>query len=172
MNVCTIIELKEGEAVVCVVKNHWIVELHRAMFAFLLIATPLFFARPLFGIARWGVPLFVLSICAGVLYAARALYVWYWNGFIVTTHRVIDVDQRGFLNRTVSQAMYDKLQDVSYSIKGVSGMVFHYGTVDLQTSGGAVALAQPNVCNPKEVHHLITMTMAAYLARNNASPRT
>ncbi len=167
MNVAEVIELKEGEEVLCVVKNHWIVELHRAAFAFFLIATPFFFARPLFRIDTWGIIIFVCSICAGIAYAIRAYYVWNWNGFIITTHRVVDVDQRGFLNRTVSQAMYDKLQDVSYAVKGVWGMIFHYGIVELQTSGGAVSLEQPNVCNPKEVHHLITTTMAAYLTRAN-----
>jgi membrane protein YdbS with pleckstrin-like domain len=171
MNVAKIVKLKDDERVLRVVRNHWIVYLPGWAGGFLLMATAFFLMMPLFTSGTGGVVAFALLNAIGLLVAVRTLVVWHWNAFVVTSHRVVDVDQRGFFSRTVSEATYDKVQDVSYAIKGVLGTLLRYGTVELQTAGTSVNLELPHVHDPKDVHHLITESMSALRERSNGGAR-
>ncbi len=171
MNVGRVIKLKDDEKVLRVVRNHWITYAFRWVLAFLFIAAPFFFMLPLFSLGAGGLAAFAASALVGLALGVRTFVLWFWNAFIVTSHRVVDIDQRGFFDRTVSEAVYDKIQDVSYSIKGIWGTIFRFGVVELQTAGASANLALPHVAEPKDVHHLITETMAAYLNRANGGAR-
>lgn len=162
MNIESVIKLKDDEKVLRVVRGYWLVQMPRAALAFLLFALPFFFVFPLFSRGRWGIGVFAFSVLVGTLYALRLLYLWFWNAFLVTNHRVIDVDQRGLFSRTVSEATYDKIQDVSFTVNGVWGTMFGFGKLDLQTAGSSTNLELAHVREPKEIHHLITETMGAF----------
>ncbi len=162
MNIENVIKLKDDEKVLRIVRGYWLVQTPRALLAFSAVAVPFFLMYPLFSAGRWGVAGFVVSVFAGTVYALRLLYLWFWNAFLVTNHRVIDVDQRGFFSRTVSEATYDKIQDVSFTVHGVWGTMFGFGKLDLQTAGSSANLELAHVKDPKEMHHLITETMGAF----------
>jgi membrane protein YdbS with pleckstrin-like domain len=161
MNVSKIITMKDGERVLRVVRNHWFAYGFKALQALLLIGLAFFLMYPLFARGIWGIALFVALNAVGIWIALRVLVIWYWNGFIVTTMRIVDVDQRGFFSRTVSEAPFDKIQDVSYRITGLLGL-FNVGTVELQTAGASATLDLLRVHDPKNVHHLITETMSVF----------
>ncbi|MDD5252215.1 MAG: PH domain-containing protein [Patescibacteria group bacterium] len=166
MNVTDSIRLKEGEEVVAVVRRTPIVHLPRLAAALLLISAPFFFMVPLFGMRwRWlGVTVFAASIALGLYLALRGFVIWFWNAFIITTRRIVDVDQRGLFERAVSEATYDKVQDVSYHVKGVWQMLLGYGTLFVQTAGAQATLELDGVRRPKDIHHVISETMAKNLA--------
>lgn len=167
MKVESVIKLKEDEKVLRVVRSYWLVQMPRFAFAFVLVAAPFFFMLPLFSAGKIGFAIFVISVLAGCLYGLRLAYLWFWNAFLVTNQRVVDVDQRGFFSRTVSEATYDKIQDVSFAVHGIWGTLLGFGKVDLQTAGQSANLELPNVENPKDTHHLITEAMSA--ARGTAA---
>lgn len=173
MPVTKIIHLKEDEAVVEIVRHHPPVYIPKIAAALVLFAAPFFFMLPLFGFRPFGVPVglavFFLLIFAGCYYAIRTFIIWYWNVFIITNFRVVDVDQVGFFNRTVTEAAYDKVQDVSYQVKGFWATLFGYGTVVVQTAGAVVNLELPYAHDPKEVHHLITETMGEFRRHGEGS---
>ncbi|HSD11981.1 MAG TPA: PH domain-containing protein, partial [Patescibacteria group bacterium] len=150
----------------------WIVYSASWASAFLLIAIAFFFMLPLFKAGAWGIGVFAFLNAVGCLIALRTYVVWRWNAFVVTSHRVVDVDQRGFFSRTVSEATYDKIQDVSYAIKGVVGTLLKFGTIELQTAGNATNLELQDVRDPKELHHLITESMAAHRDKANGGARS
>lgn len=172
MFVSAVVKLKDDEQVLRVVRNHWIAMAPGAVVASLFVAAPFFFMLPLFSAGTRGFVGFAAFLAVGLLLTARVFYVWYWNAFVITSHRVVDVDQRGFLSRTVSEAVYDKIQDVSYAVKGLWGTIFRFGTVDLQTAGASANLELPYVHEPREVHHLITETMSSRRDRANGGARS
>ncbi len=155
-----------------VVRNYWLTFFFPALLAFFLIASPFFFMLPLFSLHTIGIVVFFFSITAGSIYGLRVFISWYWNAFIITSQRVIDIDQRGFLSRTVSEATYDKIQDISFSIKGFCGTICNFGIINLQTAGTATNLELLDVHDPKEIHHLITETMAAHHHQSNGGARS
>ncbi|MFH2062715.1 MAG: PH domain-containing protein [bacterium] len=161
MNIERIVRLNDDESVLRVVRSLWLVRLPQLALAGLLVVAPFFFMLPLFSLRTYGLVAFALSELVGIVYTFRLYFEWDRNVFIVTTRRVIDVDQRGFFRHTVSEAPYDKLQDVSFSVPGFWGTVLRYGTVVVQTAGSQVNLELPAVRRPQEVHHLITETAAA-----------
>ena len=172
MNVSKVIRLKDGEQVLRVVRNFWVVYAAPFAFAFLLVAAAFFFMLPLFKAGVWGVAGFAALNAVGFFFALRAGWVWYWNAFIVTSERIVDVDQRGFFHRTVSEAAFDKVQDVSYAIKGMLGTILRFGTIEIQTAGNATNLELQHVHDPKELHHLITDAMHHHKDRSNGGARS
>lgn len=172
MRLSKVMTLKQGEAVLRIVRHYGLTVAPRAFFAFALLAAPLFFMVPLFSVRPYGSAAFAVALFAGLLYGLRTFYEWYWNAFVVTTKRVIDVDQRGFFRRTVSEAPFDNIQDVSYQVHGVFGTVFGFGTVVVQTAGSQVNLELPCVKDPKDLQHLITETAGAQRTKSNGGTRS
>lgn len=96
-------------------------------------------------------------IGGGVMFAAgcwifvRTLFLWYHNVFVITSERIIDIDQRGFFERVVSQSSWEKIQDVSIHIHGPSQTFFRYGDVNIKTAFGSVDLCVPSIFRPGKV---------------------
>jgi membrane protein YdbS with pleckstrin-like domain len=161
MNVNQVVTLKEGETVLRIVRQCVLIYVPYFIVALLLVCAPFFFMIPLFSLHIWGLVVFCFSVFVGLIYGARVYTEYYWNVFIITTRRVIDIDQRGFFRRTVSEAPYEKVQDVSFAIAGLLDTTFRYGTIVIQTAGAHVNLELTHVHRPQNIHHLITETAAA-----------
>jgi len=172
MNVDAIVRLKEGERVLRVVRQSWVAHAIQIVVSSLLIAAPFFFMVPLFAMGIPGAVGFVVTVMLGVAYAARSFHVWYWNAFLITNYRVVDIDQRGLFNRTVSEATYDKVQDVSYHITGIIGTLFRLGTLVIQTAGTTTNLELSVLYDPKDIHHLITATMQSFQSHLRGGARS
>jgi uncharacterized membrane protein YdbT with pleckstrin-like domain len=166
MDVARVIKLKDGERIIRVVRSYWAVHLPGLIVGAALTIVPFFFMFPLFQVGWPGMVGFVFFVAVGLWYGLRALVIWYWNVFIVTDQRVVDVDQRGFFRRSVSEAGYDKIQDASYSVNGVWRSLLDFGTVRLETAGGGSALEITDVQDPKGVHHLVTETIGRHRERH------
>jgi hypothetical protein len=67
-------------------------------------------------------------------YALESFLSWYFNVYIVTNLRVIDVDFFNLVYKQVSDANIDKIQDVTYNMGGVIRTIFNYGDVFVQTA--------------------------------------
>jgi hypothetical protein len=61
--------------------------------------------------------------------------VWFYDIFIITNERVLDIDFYNLIYKEVTDASLDKIQDVTYSVGGVASAVFNYGEVTIQTAG-------------------------------------
>lgn len=147
--------LKEDEQAIRLVRRYPVSFLGRLILAFILIALPFFLMYPLFQWGNWGLLAFGLLLLIAFLYCLRLFIVWYFNLFIITDQRVIDVFQKGFFDRTVSSVIYSRIRDVAYRTKGLFQTIFHYGTVIIEISGTKVRLEVKNIKNPKEIQEII-----------------
>lgn len=155
MNIANVCTLRGGEHVVRIIRQHPAPHLRSALLPALLILASFFFMLPLFSFGRAGVAVFGISIAFGLLLAARIAYRWHWNSFIVTDRRIIDVDQRGFFDRVVSEVGFERITDVAYRMRGLAGHVFRYGTVTVRTQGAGANLELSHIPHPENVHELI-----------------
>jgi hypothetical protein len=64
---------------------------------------------------------------------------YYLSLQIVTSERIIDIDQKGLFVREVNELPIDNIEDVTYKQNGFWGTVFNYGDVIVQTAGSAPA---------------------------------
>ncbi len=55
--------------------------------------------------------------------------------WIVTTKRILNIEQNGLFSRTVSELRLYRIQDVTSSVNGFIHMMFDYGNVEIQTAG-------------------------------------
>lgn len=70
-----------------------------------------------------------------ILYFAFVFHNYYLSLQVITSERVIDIDQQGIFKREVNELPLSALEDASYKQTGVFATVFNYGNVILQTAG-------------------------------------
>src|SRR3972149_5591768 len=68
-------------------------------------------------------------------FALASFLRWFFNIYIVTNERVIDIDFFYLLYKQFSEARLSKIQDISYKSSGVLSTVFNFGDVTIQTAG-------------------------------------
>ncbi|MFA6391922.1 MAG: PH domain-containing protein [Patescibacteria group bacterium] len=147
--------LKEGEETVKIVRAYALSHLFQIIIIILLLILPFFFLFPLFQRGFWGVIGFFILLTVAIVITVRAVIIWYFNAFLITNKRIIDFDQRGLFNKTVSVATYDKIQDISFNKKGVFSTIFNYGTIVIQTAGANANLEIRNVFEPEKIQDII-----------------
>jgi len=76
---------------------------------------------------------------------------WYFNIYIVTNERVVDIDFLYMLYKHFSEARIDKIQDLSYKSSGILAAVFNFGTVIIQTAGELPNFDFVNIPQPEKV---------------------
>ncbi len=150
-----VLQLKDGEKVSFIVRRHPITLAPGLILALVLIVLPFFLMFPMFSWGVFGLVLFVVSVVIGISVAIRTLLVWDSDVLILTNIRLIDVDQKGIFTRLVTEALLDKIQDVSWSKVGIIESIFRIGTVKVQTAGTAALIEARKVSRPETLHRMI-----------------
>lgn len=76
---------------------------------------------------------------------------FYFDAWIVTNKRLIDVEQIGIFRRSVSETRLEKIQDVTFEVKGIFGTIFHYGSITVQTAGAAQNFTIKQISDPAQI---------------------
>lgn len=153
-------ETQEAEEVVMLfLRQHIIVNLGWVLLAIVLLLAPTVFI-PLF-VGALGVS---LSVPTGYLIVATLFWYlgtsgfilakflgWYFNIYIVTNERVVDIDFYYLLYKRFSQAELNKIQDISYSSGGIFATFFNYGNVTIETAGETPNIEFDKVPYPEKV---------------------
>lgn len=90
-----------------------------------------------------------------VLFFFNAFIDYHLDVWIVTTKRIIDIEQKGLFNRVISEQTIDKVQDVAATQKGVFPTFFNYGTIQIQTAGKVERFFFLQVPHPFDVERTI-----------------
>ena len=81
---------------------------------------------------------------------------WYFNLFIITNKKIVDMDVRGLLYKNISEAALRNIEDVTSTVKGTLGTIFNVGEVFLQTAGEEKEFEFNYVDNPSEIRDIIS----------------
>lgn len=76
---------------------------------------------------------------------------WFFNIYLVTTERIVDVDFRNLVYRQLSSTRVARVQDVTYKVSGVIRSIFDYGDVFIQTAGTEENFVFEAAPKPQEV---------------------
>ncbi|MBU0613530.1 PH domain-containing protein [Patescibacteria group bacterium] len=147
--------LKEGEETVKIVRAYILSQIFKITVIIILILLPFFLLFLLFQRGFWGVIGFFALLIIAIAFTTRSAIIWYYNAFMITNKRIIDFDQKGLFDKTVSVATYDKIQDISFKKKGVFSTVFNYGTIVIQTAGTNANLEIRSVFEPEKIQDVI-----------------
>ncbi len=154
--------LKDDEVIIEVVRRFYLTFFLPGGLAIFFILLAFFFLFPLLAQGLVGKIIFCVLLLTGMILLARVIAMHYFNCLIVTNQRIIDYDQKGLFERHVSEARYDKIQDVSFKQKGVWQVIFNYGTLEIQTAGAGQKLEAQKVRNPQKLQQLIMDVQQEY----------
>lgn len=151
---------EKGEKIILLLRAHVIILVPPALVAIFLILTPLiaaFFLGLLdFNLlAVISVPQIILILAFWYLstfaYAFYQFVFWYFNVYLLTNERIVDVDFRGLLHKETAYAKLSQIQDVSPKTIGFFGTFFHYGNVYVQTAAERPEFEFHHVPRPNQV---------------------
>ena len=132
----------EEEQIILLLRKHWITNLPWLLVTFFLIfAPPIIF--PTLLIRQILPPLPANFILVSGIFGYLAIFgfvlvsfmVWYFNVYIVTNERIVDVDFLHLLYKQLSSTRIARIQDVTYKLGGVFQSLFDFGDVLVQTAG-------------------------------------
>ena len=165
-------KVKSDEDVVLVVREDAVIIASKAIGLFIIFIFLLLLRTILIGMFDKSslafYDLFFFGVNSVMLLMFTVIFHNYYLSLqIVTTERVIDVDQRGLFNREVNTLSISNIEDVNYKKSGFWGTLLNYGNVVVQTAGSAGDAAEgkvsgfvfDNVPNPASIS---TQIMALY----------
>lgn len=133
---------EEAETIVLLLRAHIITNVPWILGVIGLILVPIIIFPFLFSLSVLppigvGAGVFVTLLWyAGVFtYAFVNFLYWYFNIYLVTTERVVDVDWYSLVNQKVSSTGISHIEDVSATRGGVLSSIFDYGNIFIQTAG-------------------------------------
>ncbi|NTW13838.1 MAG: PH domain-containing protein [Candidatus Moranbacteria bacterium] len=154
----------DGEAVIAVYHRHWF-----DIFSSLLI--PVLLSIVVIG------AFITLPFVAPVLFRSESeafftflensflLFFWlnvfliwidlYFDVWIVTDERIINIEQKDLFTRRVSELRFSRVQDVTSEVTGVIPSILNFGDVYVQTAGENPRFIFHNVSNPIAIKDLV-----------------
>lgn len=149
---------EDEEVIVLFMRQHPIVNLPWVMLTiFLLVLPPLFEYFPPYAMLpagyQWVVTLTFYLFVAG--FALSRLMNWFYNIYIVTDERIVDVDFINLFYRVISTAKIEEIQDLSVIQSGVWETFFNYGRIELQTAAEVTQFEFNRLPRPDKIGKII-----------------
>lgn len=156
----------ENEHVVYEVRKHWFVMVVPSVLAVLCALVPffvylcLYIFAPAFNevFAGYGVVLLFLWVLWLLIWWMFWFIKWtdyYLDVWYITNKRIIDVEQRGIFHRIVSTLRYEKVQDITFEVKGMFEVLIGFGDIHVQTAGEDQEIIIMHAKNPEGVKRMI-----------------
>lgn len=160
-------DFKQDERVLVVARKHWFVFFIQIIGILILFIVP-FFALPLLSIflAAGGGPVAVPPGFGFFFISLWALVLWnmlfarftdfYFDVWIVTNWRIIDIEQKGFFNRNVSTLLnLEHIEDVTTAVSSILGTFLNYGHLQVQTAAAHREFVIEDVADPRGIERII-----------------
>lgn len=169
----------ESEEVVILGRAHFIVNLGWITVICFAIFVPFFWGEFPFVKALNDVTIMEMTMLwymALAFYGIQSFLLWFYNVYIVTNERLVDVDFLGLLSKTINVTQLSKIEDVNYSQKGLMQSMFDYGDVIVETAseqkttdltGETSAFTFKSISNPDKVVTLISQLIEDEERENN-----
>jgi uncharacterized membrane protein YdbT with pleckstrin-like domain len=84
-------------------------------------------------------------------FALASFIGWFFNIYIVTNERIVDIDFLYLLYKKFAEAELAKIQDIHYTSGGIFATIFNYGNVVVETAGEAPNIEFEAIPFPEKV---------------------
>jgi len=145
---------RADEEVVLVTKQHiWL--LLPVLMIWIVIVALLIASIAWLGASKYSSVIIVILALSGLGYSFYFWFTWNNSDYIVTSQRVIKIDQVSLFNRMISEAEIDRIQEISTEIKGPIRTMLNFGTVRMKTASDDSKLDLDDVTDPYGVQQTI-----------------
>lgn len=104
----------------------------------------------------------VAGLVIGLVLFSYHFIMWYFTLYIVTDQRLRQITQHGFFGKDVVELRLSKIQNISYNVPGLSGEMFGYGTLIIQTVVGDLVIHK--VEHPDKIYNKLQDALSQVLA--------
>ncbi len=154
----------EDEEIIKVLHRNWFYLLQQFLLLFFLSAiffvaiifVPIFFPD-FFGSQSKEFMLFFENFFMLVIWMYGFL-IWidyYFDIWIITNKRIVNIEQKGMFSRKVSEMEYSKMQDITTEVVGFLPTIINYGDVKIQTAGEREEFVFRTVSDPYHIKNII-----------------
>lgn len=155
---------QEEEHVILFMRQHFILNVPWIGATFLLLAAPFvlipftwtFIDLPIVIPGNYTLVGLLFWYLATLGYILLNFIRWYYNIYIVTTKRIIDIDFVQLLYKKFSEARLDNIEDVTYTMSGFFATTFNYGDVAIQTAAETTQFEFTDIPRPAHVVETIS----------------
>jgi uncharacterized membrane protein YdbT with pleckstrin-like domain len=85
---------------------------------------------------------------------------YHLDAWVITSKRIIDLDQHGVFNRETAELWLNRVQDVTIKVDGILASLLKYGAVRVQTAGETQEFVMYGIKNPYEIQQIIFRALA------------
>lgn len=133
---------EDNEHINLLLRQHWFTNIGWVAAAFLAAISPvLLIGMRLFSIELPflipGDVMFTMLVVWYLLifaYAIEKFLFWYFNIYVATDHRLIDVVSHTLMSRDITEAHLIDVQSVKSQVRGIFGSLFNFGDVIIETA--------------------------------------
>ncbi len=98
-----------------------------------------------------------------------AWYVWHQNTYVLTSERLIDINQPHPLRRAVAEIPMEIVQDVTYEVSGPIGLALNFGSVIVQTAS-YTEVTMTMMTDPQVVQQAVLTAAKQFRKENTVTP--
>jgi membrane protein YdbS with pleckstrin-like domain len=156
---------KEHESIILFLRAHLITNLSWILITLVLVILPIIILTYIFSLgldflstqsADHFILVFTLFYYLLVFsYVFVSFLRWFYNVFIVTSERVVDIDYYDIVIHNIAVASLSHVQDVNYTQSGFIPTFFDYGDLFVQTAGDEKNFEALSIPKPREATHII-----------------
>ncbi|MCL4360404.1 PH domain-containing protein [Patescibacteria group bacterium] len=147
------------ETVVLFLRQHVVVNIPWILIALLLLIAPVILLPVLFRFVHLPIVLPGGFVLIGTMFWYLAAFGfilasflhWFFNIYIVTDERIVDIDFYYLLFKRFSEAELTKIQDISFTTGGIAATVFNYGNILVETAGELPNIEFEAVPQPEKI---------------------
>ncbi len=145
---------QKDEPVILILRRHWVTNIGWMTIVLAMIIVPFI---PIFNSVLDYIPLrfqwffTILWYLLTLSFLLEKFLGWFFNIYIITDERVVDVDFYSLIYKQISDAGLDKIQDVTYRTGGFLGTVINYGDILIQTAGAQDNIEFEKVPQPAKI---------------------
>ncbi|MDO8530067.1 MAG: PH domain-containing protein [bacterium] len=161
------IKLLENEKIILIQRKHWFVIVAEGLPLFLIACIPLAVIITLITLFPITINIllqyweFTIFYSFGWLMLVWMLFFIAWTNYyldtlLVTTKRIIDIEQIGLFTRDIAELRLESIQDIKVEVVGLIHSFFKMGNLNIQTAGQNKEVSFKNIPNAYEVKNTIS----------------
>lgn len=154
---------EKGEKIILLLRRHWITNISWFSIVILMIIAPLIlYLLPLLDFlpVRFQLITVIMWYLLTLSFVFDRFLSWFFNVYIISDEKIIDVDFISLVYREISQAKIDRIQDVTYKAGGLLKTMFDYGDIFVQTAAEAQTIEFESVPKPAQVVQVLSQLIA------------
>ncbi|OGC39067.1 hypothetical protein A3K42_00645 [candidate division WWE3 bacterium RBG_13_37_7] len=152
----------KDEKILYVLRQSIVVNIPWMLLVILMAIIPSFVfpMLPTFIDAKFRLMLFLFWYLILIGYTFQRVLNWFFNVYIISNKKIVDVDFHGILYKNISEALLNNIEDVTSTVHGFWGVVFNFGDVTIQTAAEEREFDFGNIDNPSVVRDIISDLVA------------